>query len=524
MTDRYGLSHLSTPSYGQSETPVFRSRDVSTSEERSSEGTPAVVMLFGVATVVILIGTVLAFTTGDAREFSDGDEEHFRRGVGNRDTEGVPTGPIVATVVPIVRVPVPQGPSDPASQQPGSPAFHRRSGLNPQPRAGVEEDSPGSPASEELRPGLVAPPASTVSTQRPGITVCVVGKSFASASLFSGGWCDYAIYPDLEVIASEFAPRHGQSSWRAFKKAIALQPNMGAGVSFSPRNLGNSVSTVASLTRMSGKLVQLVRTMNISAMGVLNFQRHLGASTNTLAAAFKVMDAALKQQSYTEGMTFLGAVLVNKQSRTDFVNEVYNMQHLTTIIVQTHLHGDPEPPPNVSSTHQCRVFPVSAIHAQSPHQDFKGAVDVVYTLRMNGDKFRLLFSSTMAVMMFVGAAESGAPKMTYDLCERAFMVDYDVTCNATVTSGRKTYDHVNKYAYVTFRDGGRNYFAAYESEESLTAKLSRYVRTFSDGWAMFEVQRDVWKSCLANDYIRLELIAINARYNTSSTLTASHGR
>ncbi|XP_054927133.2 uncharacterized protein [Dermacentor andersoni] len=299
---------------------------------------------------------------------------------------------------------------------------------------------------------------------------------------------------------------------------------MGAGVSFSLRDLGNSASTVASLAGMSRELSQLVRRMNISAMGVLNFARHLGVSTNTLATAFKVMNAALKQQSYIEWMTFLGAVLINKQSRIDFVNEVHNMEYLTTIIVQTHLHGDPEARPHVSSTDHCRVFPVSAIRSHSPHQDFDGAVDVVYTLRMNGDKLRVLLSSTMAVMVFVGAAKPDAPMKPYDLCERSFMTDYEDTCNATLTNGRKIYDHRNKYAYVTFRNGGHRYFAAYESDESLTEKLGRYVQTFSDGWAIFEVQRDVWKSCLENDYIRLELIAVNARYNTSSTLTASHGR
>ncbi|XP_075747977.1 uncharacterized protein LOC142813899 [Rhipicephalus microplus] len=198
---------------------------------------------------------------------------------------------------------------------------------------------------------------------------------------------------------------------------------MGTGVSFSLRNFGDAVSTLASLPGLSPKLAQLVRTMNLSAMGVLNFQRHLGVSSNTLSAAFRVMDAALKQQSYTEHMVFLGAVLVNKQSRTDFVNEVYNMEHLTTIILQTHVHGDPELPLNESSKDRCHVLPVSAINAQLQHQDF----------------------------------------------------------------------------------------------------LSMYLRTYSDGWAMFEVQRDLWKACRTNDYIRLELVALGARYNGSS-FAPSHSK
>ncbi|KAL3249106.1 hypothetical protein MRX96_056176 [Rhipicephalus microplus] len=299
--------------------------------------------------------------------------------------------------------------------------------------------------------------------------------------------------------------------------AIALQPVMGTGVSFSLRNFGDAVSTLASLPGLSPKLAQLVRTMNLSAMGVLNFQRHLGVSSNTLSAAFRVMDAALKQQSYTEHMVFLGAVLVNKQSRTDFVNEVYNMEHLTTIILQTHVHGDPELPLNESSKDRCRVLPVSAINAQLQHQDFAGAAEAAYSLRMRGDKFRLLFSSTMAVVVFVGDGESDEPMKTNDACERAFMMDLDVTCNDTLTGRQNTYDQTNKYAFATFRHGGHRYFATYESEESLADKLSMYLRTYSDGWAMFEVQRDLWKACRTNDYIRLELVALGNDYRSHAS-------
>ncbi|KAL1414548.1 hypothetical protein MTO96_007335 [Rhipicephalus appendiculatus] len=101
----------------------------------------------------------------------------------------------------------------------------------------------------------------------------------------------------------------------------------------------------------------------------------------------------------------------------------------------------------------------------------------------------------MAVVMFVGGGTSDEPMKTNDACERAFMMDLDVTCNDTFTSGRNAYDQSNKYAFATFRHGGNRYFAT-------------YIRTFSDGWAMFEVQHDLWKACRTNDYIRLELVAL----------------
>ncbi|KAH8023914.1 hypothetical protein HPB51_019151 [Rhipicephalus microplus] len=416
------------------------------------------VMMFGLVgliMMVVFVGAMLAFLTGDAIEPFNGEGQSDV----NNDKGGA--GPALVNVPAILSVPASQQPTGPPSELSGHPAFDEHRGPMPQPRAGADEDSFGSPGSEDLRrgrsggiPGTVAPPAPTGLTQRSGITVCTVGVTFSSESLFSGGWCDYAIYPELEVLASEFAPRHGQSSWKAFRK---------------------------------------------------------------------VMDAALKQQSYTEHMVFLGAVLVNKQSRTDFVNEVYNMEHLTTIILQTHVHGDPELPLNESSKDRCRVLPVSAINAQSQHQDFAGAAEAAYSLRMRGDKFRLLFSSTMAVVVFVGDGESDEPMKTNDACERAFMMDLDVTCNDTLTGRQNNYDQTNKYAFATFHYGGHRYFATYESEESLADKLSMYLRTYSDGWAMFEVQRDLWKACRTNDYIRLELVALGARYNGSS-FAPSHSK
>ncbi|KAL1414549.1 hypothetical protein MTO96_007336 [Rhipicephalus appendiculatus] len=315
-----GNSQLDPLGYGQSDPSTLSYMQSNTTIVRKSETMPTAVMMFGLIGLIMLVvfvGVMLAFLTGDAIEPLN----------------------------------VSQQPSGPPSEESGNPAFNEHNGPKPQPRAGAEEDLSGGAGSEDLRrgrsggiPGTIAPPAPTGLTQRSGITVCVVGVSFSSESLFSGGWCDYAIYPELEVIASELAPRHGQSSWKAFKKAIALQPDMGTGVSFSLRNFGDAVSPVASLPGQSSKLAQLVRTMNLSAMGVLNFKRHLGVNTNALSAAFRVMDAALKQQSYTEHMVFLGAVLVDKQSRTDFVNEVNNMEHLTTIILETHMHGDPDVP------------------------------------------------------------------------------------------------------------------------------------------------------------------------------------
>ncbi|KAL3249114.1 hypothetical protein MRX96_056174 [Rhipicephalus microplus] len=377
------------------------------------------VMMFGLVgliMMVVFVGAMLAFLTGDAIEPFNGEGQSDV----NNDKGGA--GPALVNVPAILSVPASQQPTGPPSELSGHPAFDEHRGPMPQPRAGADEAAP------------------TGLTQRSGITVCTVGVTFSSESLFSGGWCDYAIYPELEVLASEFAPRHGQSSWKAFRKAIALQPIMGTGVSFSLRNFGDAVSTLASLPGLSPKLAQLVRTMNLSAMGVLNFQRHLGVSSNTLSAAFRA-----------------------------------------------------------------------------------GAAEAAYSLRMRGDKFRLLFSSTMAVVVFVGDGESDEPMKTNDACERAFMMDLDVTCNDTLTGRQNNYDQTNKYAFATFHYGGHRYFATYESEESLADKLNMYLRTYSDGWAMFEVQRDLWKTCRTNDYIRLELVALGARYNGSS-FAPSHSK
>ncbi|KAK8758997.1 hypothetical protein V5799_003381 [Amblyomma americanum] len=123
-----------------------------------------------------------------------------------------------------------------------------------------------------------------------------------------------------------------------------------------------------------------------------------------------------------------------------------------------------------------------------------------------------MFSSTMGVMIFVGAEGSGKPTRQYEDCERAVMVDYDALCNTTVGSGPPSHDQYDQYAFKAWQHDNRSYWASYETEQSLTLKLDRYIANISDGWAIFEVQRDVGKACSLSDNIRVELIQAKARF------------
>ncbi|XP_077485154.1 uncharacterized protein LOC144095247 [Amblyomma americanum] len=123
---------------------------------------------------------------------------------------------------------------------------------------------------------------------RPGLMFCVVGENVFSAEVFHVPFCDYAVYPDLVAQDGEFLALYGRTSWLTFKKAMAVNRRIAAGLGFSVSGFEKEDSTVASIPNMRDKLLELVRTMNISAMGVLNYPRHLSTTTtNDLAKMFE---------------------------------------------------------------------------------------------------------------------------------------------------------------------------------------------------------------------------------------------
>ncbi|XP_077484586.1 uncharacterized protein LOC144094542 [Amblyomma americanum] len=330
---------------------------------------------------------------------------------------------------------------------------------------------------------------------------CVLGENFVNETPIVNGWCDYAVYPDLVAINGNFQPLYGQSSWDAFEKAIAAQPNFAPGVSFWDGAAGAAGSTVSQIPAMGAQLKDLVRMKRVRAMGLLNFARHVSPSTHTLAPLFKALDDALQGQTDFRTMTFLGVWLYNQKTAMDFVSEVVSMNaNLTTVILQTHISE------LYTSKTNCIARPICVRNSTHDLPSFNIAEAAVSALRAQGDRFRLMFSSTLGAMVYMGAVRSPVPVGVNKPCELSFMVDIDLVCNNTLQAGYRSYETTDKYQYLLFRANNREYYVTYETVQSIYDKYEIYINDVSDGWALFEIQRDGAASCSSNQmsYDRLE--------------------
>ncbi|KAH6930977.1 hypothetical protein HPB50_021159 [Hyalomma asiaticum] len=329
--------------------------------------------------------------------------------------------------------------------------------------------------------------ATVAAMRRKGMMFCVLGQSFVAVTAITEGWCDYTIYPDLVGFAS--------------------QRSVAPGVSFS---LSQS-DAATSIPAMGTELSNLVRTVNVRAMGVLNFARHSSPNTNTLAPMFKAFTEALSAESALVPMTFLGVWLYTQNAATEFVSEVLSMQeNLNTIILQTHMseiHASPS---------TCISRPICVMTSVDTLPSFSIAEAAAMSLREESDTFRLLFSSTLAVMLYAGAAGADQPSGADKPCAWSYMEDYDFLCNESVLSGKRRYDSAGKYEYVTYEEDDRMYFVTYESNRSIAEKYQMYIPNISEGWALFEIQRDVGAKCspFGLNYERLEAAQSMARNRT----------
>ncbi|XP_075748385.1 uncharacterized protein LOC142814187 [Rhipicephalus microplus] len=124
-------------------------------------------------------------------------------------------------------------------------------------------------------------------------------------------------------------------------QGFAKQKSVAPGVSFS---LGQS-DAATTIPAMGGQLSDLVRTVGVRAMGVLNYARHSSPNTNIMAPMFKAFTTALASGPGLVPMTFLGVWLYTHKAAAEFVSEVLSMQeNLDTIILQTHMseiHASP---------------------------------------------------------------------------------------------------------------------------------------------------------------------------------------
>ncbi|KAL3246111.1 hypothetical protein MRX96_057936 [Rhipicephalus microplus] len=204
-------------------------------------------------------------------------------------------------------------------------------------------------------------------------------------------------------------------------------------------------------------------------------------------------------------MVFLGVGLISSLLANEFVSQVVTMKYVTTIILQTHVS-----PLHVAGD-VCFSQPISWINATAEFSSFEVALQAVSSLRSQGYKLRVVLSSTLGVMVYRGKRGSSQPTNVRQECDYSWMSDSDFTCTAGLSSTDESYDNVGLYAYATYHNIDREYFLTWESEQSLKAKLDLF-KDSSDGWALFEAHRDVWRTCGEDDdYLRIALIQQNAR-------------
>ncbi|XP_037515694.1 uncharacterized protein LOC119392813 [Rhipicephalus sanguineus] len=120
------------------------------------------------------------------------------------------------------------------------------------------------------------------------------------------------------------------------------------------------------------------------------------------------------------------------------------------------------------------------------------------------DGLQVFFSSTMAVMTYVSAKDSPSIGPRRRNCNRFFVADIDSTCRETVGTLQSQYWPDDMSESITYRDAQGGYMLVFESVNSLDDKAKRY-GNMTDGWAFFDMQRDIYWPCSAGSaYARVK--------------------
>ncbi|KAL1467139.1 hypothetical protein MTO96_026268 [Rhipicephalus appendiculatus] len=282
---------------------------------------------------------------------------------------------------------------------------------------------------------------STQHAQRPrgGLVFCTVGDTLLVPRPITEGVCDYAVFADVQPTDDGFEPVNGRHAWEVFKRGVSEATKTVGGVSFSPVS---GETTLRRLAAMGAELSALAH-LQMAAMGMLNIRDQHWAK-ESLGAAFREFRVALN--NLKKAVTFLGVWLRTAQDAENFVDAIKSANYVDLVILQTHVV------PYVGMSDPCIVYTISQRNADGVVPSYDVADKVVEGVR--GSRRRLLFSSTLAAVAYVGAKNG--------------------------------------------------------------ADISSY-RNKLDGWAFFDVQRDVYWPCgLGDSYQRLKLAASLLRPSEAS--------
>ncbi|KAL3248016.1 hypothetical protein MRX96_056736 [Rhipicephalus microplus] len=108
---------------------------------------------------------------------------------------------------------------------------------------------------------------------------------------------------------------------------------------------------------------------------------------------------------------------------------------------------------------------------------------------------RVMFTSTLAVVDYVGASGNSSPTEAEQSCEYNVALDLDVLCNVTSKTAFHT-DKTNVAEKANYSVGTVAHFVSFETTSTLEDKMNAYLNYSAAGWAAFDIERDVKATCL----------------------------
>lgn len=328
------------------------------------------------------------------------------------------------------------------------------------------------------------PTPTTTTTPKP--MICTVSDTLTIEDPITEGICDYAIFSDLAVADGELKPVQGRHAWEVFKRAIGHSDKTLGGVSFSSHKATEREGTMRKLGNVHSKIRELVVNYKMLALGMLGFKHEFSYGEDVFGNTFEQLKAALELRKGS--MTFLGLWLVTAKNADAFAKLPGRTRFIDFVIIQTHITMTVQ-------NESCYAYMISERKEFGDVPNFAAAEVALTRLREHGvDDVRVLFSSTMAVMAYVSAKGSPIVSPRVRRCDRSFLADIDSVCRETVGNLQSQYVANDMSESISFTEAETGYMFVFESVNSLNDKGTHY-GNLTDGWAFFDIQRDVYWPC-----------------------------
>ncbi|KAL1481943.1 hypothetical protein MTO96_015257 [Rhipicephalus appendiculatus] len=287
----------------------------------------------------------------------------------------------------------------------------------------------------------------TTTTLKP--MICTVGETLRVGDAITEGICDYAIFSELAVVGGDLKPVRGPHAWDVFKKAIARTNKTKGGVSFTSFKATEPEGTMHQLGNMSDKLLELVSDYKVLSFGMLGFNHDYSLNDDVFGRTFEHLKSALEPRNGS--MTFLGVWLVTSTNAEAFTRIRGSTQFIDIVIIQTH----------ITLTAKYRACYAYMISQRKEAGDVPNLETAEVALRnfqeLRIDGLRVMFSSTMAVMVYVSGKNTPTIGPRRRNCDHFFMADIDSICQETLGSLQSEYWPEDMSESITYRDGNGGY-------------------------------------------------------------------